>query len=281
MKKRNGFRFLFYYGLSFFIFLNGCASAKSKNAVSDLSASAAQEVAIGQQIHSQILSSFYPYTDKKVTEYVARVGDSLAEHARREEIPYRFTVLYSDKIYAASAPGGFVYLTTGMLYFLENEAELAAVMAHEIAQIQYKDPQLSQTRKVLESVTRGGAMVAPAFGSIGALAALGLAVVNNMALAKVPMEKRLMRADARAFKYMTEAGYDPQGMIDLFYKFLNAKNEIIPYFYDYYQSRPITEGRVQAMQKAFEKLPLDGKSFDTHRQAYQETMRDVAELYKR
>lgn len=238
-------------------------------------------MAIGQQIHSQILSSFYPYTDKKVVNYVTKVGDSLAGHARRDEIPYRFTVLYSDKIYAASAPGGFVYLTTGMLHFLDNESELAAVMAHEIAQLQYKDPQLSKTKKVLESVTRGGAMVAPAFGSIGALAALGLAVVHNMSQAQVPMEKRLMRADARAFTYMTEAGYDPQGMIDVFYKFLNAESEMIPYFYDYYQSRPITESRVQAMQDAFEELPLEGKTFNAQYQAYQETMKGVSEMYKR
>ncbi len=263
---------------------SGCASRKPKTENSNpgaLSASIAQEVAIGQQIHTQILSSFYPYTEPEVVGYVTKIGTSLAGHARRHELSYRFTVLYSDKIYAASAPGGFVYVTTGMLYFLQNESELAAVMAHEIAQLQNKDPELSKTKKVLESVTKGGAMVAPAFGSIGALAALGLAVVHNMSAGEVPVEKKLMRADAKAFSYMMEAGYDPQGMIDVFYRFLNAKGEIIPYFYDYYQSRPITEPRVTAMQKAFEKLPLDGKRFDTNYELYQKTMKPVAEIYRR
>lgn len=239
------------------------------------------ETAIGEEINRSILSAFHPYTEPKLTGYVEKIGDSLAEHAERSDLHYRFTVLYDDKIYAASAPGGFVYLTTGMLFFLENEAELAAVLAHEIGELQYKDPKLSASKKILKQVTEAGAMIAPAFGPFGMLAALGFAGVHAVSEGseKTP-EQRVLAADRRALNYMVQAGYDPQGMIDLFYKFSSAKKEIMPYFLDYYQSRPITPERAAALQKRFAQLPLDGRNFDVHREQYMEMTKGVREIYK-
>ena len=78
--------------------------------------------------------------------------------------------LYSEKIYATSAPGGFVYVTTGMLTYLENEAELAGILAHEIGEQQFKDPRFSKIQKGIEHMTHGVALVGPLFGQIGALA---------------------------------------------------------------------------------------------------------------
>ncbi len=108
-----------------------------------------EEKQIGEQIHQTIMSSFYPYTEPRANEYIGKIGGDLSKQAARNELDYRFIVLYSDKIYATSSPGGYVYITTGMIYFLGNEAELAAVLAHEIAQLQYKDPKVSVGRKVL------------------------------------------------------------------------------------------------------------------------------------
>ena len=271
-------------GLITVLLFSGCASQGKPGASSSthaLSADEAQEVAIGQQLHAAVLSSFTPYTDPKVTDYVERVGNALAEQSERRELPYHFTVLYSDKIYAASSPGGFVYLTTGMLYFIENEAELAAVLAHEIAQLQYRDPKNTRASKVLDSVTKSGAMVGPAFGQIGVLAMLGLMAVNSVSQPHLlNSEQKLIQADKKAMTYMMQAGQDPQGMVDLFYKFLKSGNEKVPYFYDYYQSRPITEKRFEALNKNFSKLPLHDKNFNTHRQVYQDSIRGVQEIYK-
>jgi len=91
---------------------------------------------------------------------------------------YRFTILYDEKIYATSAPGGYIYLTTGMLNFLQNEAELASVLAHEIGRLQYKDPRFTQSDDVLNAATQAGASIAPMFGPIGSLASLGLVLLQ-------------------------------------------------------------------------------------------------------
>lgn len=264
------------------VLVSGCASHKEAEHEPGgrLSAEEAQELAIGHQIHETILSHFTVYTDPKVTVYVDRVGQALAAHAKRK-LSYQFTVLYSDKIYATSSPGGYVYVTTGMLYFIDNESQLSAVLAHEIAQLQYKDPQNARAHAVLENVTKGGAMVGPAFGPIGLLAVLGLVTATTVTRPRtLTDEAKLIGADKNALMYMLEAGEDPQGMVDLLYKFLNAETSVLPYFYDYHQSRPITQPRFDALNKNFSKLSLQDKTFDTRRGIYQEVTRGVRDIYK-
>ncbi len=240
-----------------------------------------EEFAIGEQIHQTIISNFRPYTEPEAVEYITQIGNSLAEHAKRKDLSYRFTILYNDKIYAASSPGGRVYVTTGMIFFLENEAELAAVLAHEIGELQYKDPKVSSAKRAVNKVTETGAVIAPMFGPFGALAALGFVGVNMLSNSSSrTVEQRLFEADRRALTYMMKAGYDPQGMIDVFYKFSSAPKETIPYFYEYYEARPITVERTVAMQKRFDQLPLQGKSFDVRREEYLEKTRGIREIYK-
>ena len=270
--------------------LSSCSSTggnKTNPAHGDFHPSAfsdsSEEAMLGKKIHTQILSSFYPYTDPKVVSYINEIGSNLALQAERKDLPYQFTLLYDDKIYATSAPGGYVYLTTGLVHFLDNESELAAVMAHEIGELQYHDPRLSRSKKILDAVTKGGTTIGPAFGQIGALAALGLVMMNAVAEShngKKSPSDRILQADVKALHYMVAAGYDPQGLPDFLYKFLNAEKQIAPYFYDYYQSRPINQERFQIIQNEFPKLPLEGKQFSTHRDVYQETTKGIREIYK-
>lgn len=265
------------------IIFSGCASTSGagKNSKPGISSSATEEVAMGEKIHAKILNSFHPYTDPRVVDYVNKIGSLLAQHAGRKELPYRFTILYNEKIYATSSPGGFVYLTTGLLNFLRNEAELAAVMAHEIAELQYHDPRLSKSKKVLNALTQSGAIVGPAFGQIGSLAVLGLVLLNAAVEAgQITPEKRLLQSDNRALHYMVGAGYDPQAMIDLLWGFLKADQRIVPYFYDYYQSRPISEARIMNVNQEFQKLPLEGKSFSVRREAYEQAMKGIHQIYQ-
>ncbi len=269
--------------------ISGCASHQKNSSppsafpvAQAVSRASAEEIAIGEQIHASIVSSFYPYTEPKVVNYLNTIGGKLSTHAGRK-LPYRFTLLYSDKIYAASAPGGFIYLTTGMLYFLENEAELAAVMAHELGELQFQDPKLSQSRKILDAVTKGGSAVAPAFGGIGMLALLGLVGVSMIADKKMGNDagQKISKSDKLALEYMVKSGYDPQGLMDLLYKFLSSKDEVLPYFYDYAKARPITEQRFKSLQREFSKLPLEGKTLSMNREEYKEMMTGIAEIYRR
>jgi len=216
-----------------------------------------------------------------MVNYINEIGLSLARHTERANLPYKFTLLYDEKIYATSAPGGFVYLTTGMVNFLENEAELAAVLAHELGQLQFKDPKLSGARKALNGMTQFGTTVAPAFGQFGALAVLGLILVNMIADGtQVSPDNRLERADELAFHYLTEAGYDPQALLDFLNRLLEAPEDVVPYFYDYYQSRPITANRMINVRTKFDRLPLDGMTLSTQYKIFQDKTKGIQEIYK-
>lgn len=264
--------------------LCGCASITEKDLshITPEGKPQTEEQIVGAEIHQQILSQFYPYTDPRVVGYVNDVGRELAKQAKRKDLRYQVTVLYNEKIYATSAPGGYIYITTGMLNFLQNEAELAAVLAHEVAQLQFANPHfVPQNQRILNTATQAGTAIAPMFGPLGSLGALGLVLLQayNDSSRKTP-EERLLKSDVQAMRYLVKAGYDPQALLDIQEHFLRAGEKMAAYFYDYYQSRPITEERMKHMKKEFQKLPLQGKELRTDPVEYHEVMKGVREIYR-
>jgi predicted Zn-dependent protease len=266
------------------VLLSGCATTAEydRPPAPPKNSHLTEEQQTGEMLHQQILATFYPYTDPKVVKYVEDLGHMLASQAKRHDLKYRFTILYSEKIYATSAPGGYVYITTGMLSFLQNEAELAAVLAHEIGEQQTVDRRFAKKRDgAINAAAQVGSAVGPMFGPLGSLASLGFVLLQayNESSYKTPGE-RLLASDAAAMTYLMNAGYDPEALLDVQEHFLKAGEKMTPYFFDYYQSRPITEERMLALKKAFEKLPLSGKSLITDAVEYQEMTRGVREIYK-
>ena len=271
--------FLFAFSLSF----AGCAhhSKNQPGIQNSANDSVTHEEEMGRQIHQAILSSFHVYTEPRVVGYVTRVGRSLAKKADRQDLVYRFTVLYDDRLYATSAPGGFVYITTGFINFLQNESELAAVLAHEIATVQFHDPRLSRARKAAGLLAQGGIIAAPFLGPIGSLAAGGIVLLSALSERNASSEVRIKKADRKALHYMIEACEDPQGYVDVLGRLLNPPPGWSPYLYDYTSSHPATLDRFQDVMKAFDKLPLQGRNFDVHRGRYLELTKGIREIYQR
>jgi predicted Zn-dependent protease len=258
--------------------LGGCAHDRARAGVPNTPRLYRQEVAAGDKIHDYILSSFYVYTEPELLAYLTEITEMLSSQAERR-LPYRVTVLYHEKIYATSAPGGHIYLTTGLLGFLENEAEVAAVLAHEIGQLQFRDPRFSRSHRAVETMTEGSALVLPALGQIGALAALGLVVMDHWAdSSKTTPQERLIRADALALGYLVKAGYDPQGFMDLVQRFSSAERRMRSLFYDYYRSRPWNPDRVRALQGSFARLDLSDKRLEVHRPRFQQMIEGVRQI---
>lgn len=94
-----------------------------------------EEIALGQGVASNLMSLAPLVADKEVQQYVNRVGRWISLHSERPDLPWTFAVLDHDDVNAFAAPGGYVVLTKGILLKLRNEAELAGVLAHEIAHI--------------------------------------------------------------------------------------------------------------------------------------------------
>ena len=247
-----------------------------------LQGSARREVEMGRQIHQQITSTFQMYTEPRLVGYVTRVGRALTKAVDRKELTYLFTVLYDDRVYATEAPGGFVYITTGFLNFLQNESELAAVLAHEIGELQIRDTKKSAPRQTIRMLAQGGAIAAPLLGQFGILAAGALVLLNAVVESTLPsLDERIEQADKKALHYLLKAGDDPQGYLDVMNRLANGDAHGSPYFFDYISSRPITTKRYQALLKEFNRLPLAGRDFTVHRERYLDMTKGVREIYQR
>lgn len=127
------------------VLLSGCASAPGEHAfrqrlhTETLATTSADdvraEIRFGRDVAARVLGRFPLEKDASLTRYVNLVGTALAAQAGRPELSYHFAVLDSDTVNAYSAPGGYVFITRGALAMAQDEAELAAVLAHEIAHV--------------------------------------------------------------------------------------------------------------------------------------------------
>src|SRR5829696_1456612 len=97
--------------------------------------SEAEELAIGQQADAEIRREMGVYDNQEVQRYVSDMGVGLAVESHRPNLPWTFTVVDSPAINAFAVPGGYVYITRGILPYLEDEAELAGVLGHEIGHV--------------------------------------------------------------------------------------------------------------------------------------------------
>jgi predicted Zn-dependent protease len=166
-----------------------------------------------------------------------------------------------------------------MLAFLQNEAELAGVLAHEIGELQYSEITVQANQKVQNGLVQASAVAAPFFGGIGALAFLGIMGVNAAANGEKTKEERVWMADKLALQYLVANGYDPQGWLDVLYRIVNLEMQDIYLVADYYDYRPINVARMTRLRKAFRKLALDRKTLSTYPDIYLAQTRPVLDLY--
>ena len=97
--------------------------------------SEAEELAMGQQADAEIRREMGVYPDQELQRYVSDIGMRLAQQSHRPHLPWTFTIVDSPAINAFAVPGGFVYITRGILPYLGDESELAGVLGHEIGHV--------------------------------------------------------------------------------------------------------------------------------------------------
>jgi predicted Zn-dependent protease len=151
----------------------------------------------------------YPNPDTQ--SYVNDVGMKMARYAGRPELPWQFRVVNSDQVNAFALPGGYVYLTRGLLFRLHNEAELAGVLGHEAGHVAHRDTvHQIQHAQGTNLVSSGVGIVAGIFGIPGVGTAASL--VGQLSLLKYDRTQE-HDADLAGLKYMSAAGYNPQAMV--------------------------------------------------------------------
>ena len=178
------------------------------------------EVELGRKEHEKIIAQMGVYRNQELQIYVNQVGQRVAAESSREEIDYQFTVLDDDMINAFALPGGFIYVTRGILMHMNSESELAAVLGHEIAHVTEKHALRRENRQ--KGLNFLNVVVAIVSGQ-SALYELGN-MFGGVLLSGYSREFEL-EADGVGARYMAMAGYSPLAMLDTI-EILKAKDRI-------------------------------------------------------
>jgi len=220
-----------------------------------------QDVQVGQENAAQVRKQMTVIKDPVLTEYVNRVGKRLmsAQEAQESGFPFTFEVVADPSINAFALPGGPMFINTGLLRAVDNEAQLAGVMGHEMSHVilrhgtnQASKSKLIELPAVLASQMSGGSMM-------GQLAQLGIGLGANSVLLKFSRTAE-SQADLTGSHLMAESGYNPVEMARFFEK-LNAEGgQRAPQFLS---DHPNPENRQKAIEQEITRLPQQNYGYQT------------------
>jgi predicted Zn-dependent protease len=194
--------------------------------IAKMSGSTEKEVRQGREAAAEVDRQAKFIDDPIITEYVNRVGQNIVLHSDAK-VPFTIKVIDSDEVNAFALPGGFFYVNKGLLLAADNEAELAGVMAHEIAHVAARHAVENQTKAtLLEYAAIGGSIF---LGGIPGMIYQNTAGIGLLGIFMKFSRSAEEEADKLGVQYMYAAGYDPSAMATMFEK-LEAKNKKKPGF---------------------------------------------------
>jgi len=220
-----------------------------------------KQIAMGRDYSHDVETSEKLITDPVITEYVNRIGQNLVRNSD-SQVPFTIKVLDSDSINAFALPGGFFYVDSGLILAADNEAELAGVMAHEIAHVAACHLARENTRSQLMNL----ASIPLIFVGGG----IGLAAQNLAGLALPMTYLKFSRgfetqADYLGVQYMYKSGYDPQAFTAFFEKVRALEKQKPGILAKTFDSHPQTPDRIEKSQREIETLlpPRETYMLDT------------------
>lgn len=171
-----------------------------------------QEIQIGREVASNAAQEFGLVKDEALQAYVQALGSRLAQASERPDLPWSFQVVDEATPNAFAAPGGFIFITRGLLALLRNEAELVSILGHEIGHVTARHSVAMMSRAQLAQLGIGIASVlSPTAAQFGELAAGGL----QLLFLKYGRDAE-RQADDLGYRYALEQGYDVSEMVNVF-----------------------------------------------------------------
>lgn len=270
--------------LSALLLFQGCATnpVTGEKELSFISES--QEVQLGREYYGPTQQTQGgPYTTiPSLTTYVNDIGQRLAAVSDRPDLPYEFVVLNNGTPNAWALPGGKIAVNRGLLSALENEAELAAVLAHEVVHAAAR-----HSAQQMERQTIGGAIATAAVIGVGSAVSdnpnrdliMGAAHTSAALGAQLIFSKYGREAETQAdyygMQYMSESGYDPRAAVTLQEKFVKLSEGRNPNWLEgLFASHPPSQQRVEQNRETLASLPEGGR---INREDYQSRIQPLLE----
>jgi len=191
------------------LFINACSINPATGRPDLVMMSESAEIEKGRELHEKILKSMPIYQDEALAKYVNDIGQKVAKNSHRSNIKYFFTVIDAPDINAFALPGGYIYINRGLLAYLDSEAQLAAVLAHEVAHVTARHVVRQDTAKKGAGALTITSVLTTGSGIVGDVA-------NMWGTAAVKGYGREMELEADGFgaEYLVKSGYDPHAMVE-------------------------------------------------------------------
>lgn len=190
--------------------LTGCSINPATGHLDTLTMSESKEVKMGKELHEEMAKNVPFYEDEALNAYVSQVGQRVAAAGDRPDLEYHFFIIDSPDINAFALPGGYIYINRGLINYLNNEAQLAAVLGHEVAHVTARHHARQKSAKTGRNI--GAVFAGLLTGSYTVASAA--AQWSDAAIAGYGRDMEL-EADGFGAKYLRKAGYEPQAMIDV------------------------------------------------------------------
>lgn len=216
--------------------------------------SEAQEIELGRQVAAEAAASMGLVDDPALQSYISELGLRMARTSERPNLPWSFQVVDDPTPNAFAAPGGFIFVTRGLLAMMRNEAELMGVLGHEIGHVTARHSVTALSRAQLAQITLGvGAILSPTVARLGDVLGAGTQILFLQHGRDAERQ-----ADDLGFRYMLEHNYDAREMVNVFVA-LQRSGELagqspVP---AWLATHPYPEERIQRIQAQLAELGQD------------------------
>jgi predicted Zn-dependent protease len=264
------------------VLLAACASNKATGGRDVVMSSQKGEVEQSRRWYDEITRFYGIYEDQAIQEYVNAVGQRVARASDVPDMEWHFTVIDEGSINAFTTGGGYVYVHRGLLAYLNSEAELAAVIGHEIAHVTARHPARSQSKSVLANLGIMAGLILTGSPLLADLSSIGASAwIQGYGRAAES------EADAIGMKYMVRAGYDPRAMRNVFETFkaqesfeldaARAEGRQPRIYHGVFSSHPAPDDRSFAAARAAAQVTTEPKDgFVVNRNVYMQAVDGMA-----
>ena len=252
--------------------LNACATNPVTGESDFALVTESDEIKQGRKYHKQIIASYGIYENPALQHYVDSIGQDLARKSHRAHLDFTFTVLDSPEINAFALPGGYIYITRGIMAYLDSKAELAGVLGHEIGHVTARHSVRQQSGQMVSSILSELITITTGVSGLGDLSnQLGTGLIRGYG------REHELEADRLGAEYLHLGGYDPEIMLKVIgvlkdqevYEQALAKKEgrDANTYHGVYSTHPRNDDRLKTVVRAAKKLSVQDYQ-DSDRSGY-------------
>ena len=236
-----------------------------------------KEIGLGKQLAQEVERQAKIIDDPVVAEYVNRVGQNLVRNSDAK-VPFTIKVLDSEEVNAFALPGGFFFVNSGLMLKAESEAELAGVMAHEIAHVAARHGTKQATKGQIVNYATIPLIFMGGWTGYAIRQGVGLAIPLGFLKFTQTMETD---ADYLGLQYLYKSGYDPTAFVDFFEKIQSLEKKKPGTLAKIFSSHPPTDNRIKSAQDEIQKILVAKPEYVVNTSEFNDVKNRLAMLHNR